>query len=648
MRLISTVFFLVLISALTTLHASPGLNGPSDTAHFYTRHSYDVLKYKLEVNLYQCFRTPFPKTFTAREVVTFRVDSALTSIKLNANTASLAIDSVRMAGISFTHQTNILEIQLDRKYEHGETVDVEIFYKHKSTNDNGFFVSGGFVFTDSPPEGARKWMPCWDRPSDKAKWELIARVPLNVRLGSTGVLSDSTIAADTISYHWMTDLPVSTYLITFTSCVNFQVQTRYWHKLSHPDDSIPIRLYYKSGENLSVANNSIIPITDFFSSKFGDYPFEKIGFATLNGSFPWGGMENQSMVNLQPGGYSDADLIAHEHSHQWFGDLITCGTWADIWLNEGFATYCQNLWVEHSAGYDAYKNSMNTLANYYLAHNPGWPLYHPSWAINTPTGNTLYNTAITYDKGACVLFQLRYVIGDSLFFKVMHDYATDTSLIFRNAFTEDFVAKSSKSSGQDLTWFFKDWVYNPNHPVYQNTFDTDSLGESSWRVSFIVNQTQANPPFFRMPLQVKISFNDATDTIIRVMNDENHQVFAFEFSRKPVNLVFDPFRNILLKQAATIYSIKPGPAQNVFRLKQNEPNPCSGSTQISYEVAVENNVTISVLDSSGKMVDCPVNRVHIPGKYRFDWDDHGLPAGIYMIRMEAGNFAETRKMVIFK
>jgi aminopeptidase N len=386
-------------------------------------------------------------------------------------------------------------------------------------------------------------------------------------------------------------------------------------------------------------------MTNFYAEKFGDYPFEKIGFATLNGSFPWGGMENQSMVNLMPGGYSNEDLIAHEHSHQWFGDLITCGTWADIWLNEGFGTYCQNLWLEHESGQEAYRTNMNSTASNYLSHNTGWPLYHPEWAIHTPTGNTLYNQAVTYDKGACVLFQLRYVLGDSLFFKVMHDYATDTSLMYKNAFTHDFVEIAGKSSGQNLEWFFKEWVYSPNHPIYQNTYDFDSISDGSWRVSLIINQTQANPEFFRMPVQVMVSFNDGTDTIIQIMNDVNHQEFAFEFSKHPVNLVFDPFRNILLKQSVTIYGMKDQPGQQLFKLNQNQPNPFKESTLISYEVAQAGKVLISILDSSGKIVSCPVDQLHKPGKYRFDWENHGLSPGIYILKMEAGNFTETRKMV---
>jgi aminopeptidase N len=648
MKVFNLLLFWQLLFAATTLGMQAPLKPPADTARFYMKHSFDVLKYNMKVGLYQCYQNPYPGSFTAQEIVTLKVDSALNAISLNALNSSMEIDSVKMAGSSFIHEHDTLRIMLDRTYQPGEILDVQVFYRHRNVKDNGFYAAYGVVYTDSPPEGARKWLPCWDRPSDKARWELVAKVPLNVRLGSAGLLADSVISGDTIAYHWITDIPVSTYLITFTSKLNFLIHRKYFHRVTNNADSIPVLIYYKAGENIALVDSSIIPVTNFFAEKFGDYPFEKIGFATLNSTFAWGGMENQTMVNLRPNGYTDVNLIAHEHSHQWFGDLITCGTWADIWLNEGFATYCQNLWVEHSLGYESYKNSLGLLANYYLNSNPGWPLYHPEWAIQTPSGNFLYNEAISYNKGACVLHQLRYVLGDSLFFSVLHAYATDTSLMYGNAVTSDFVEKVNQVAGTDMNWFFDEWVYAANHPVYQNTYSTDSMPAGTWELRVIISQTQSNAHFFKMPLQLMINFSDATDTLVTVMNDENSQTFSFLFSKKPVNLVFDPFRNILLKQATTIYGIKSVKGRTGFRLNQNEPNPFSQSTMVSYEVPDHENVKISVLDTSGKVYSCPVNRQHEPGSYRFEMGSAGLSPGMYLLKMEAGDFQGIKKMIVIR
>lgn len=620
----------------------------SDTAHFYMKHNFDVLKYILDIDLYNCYLAPYPRSFNASLIVSLRVDTALSFICLNAINSSIEIDSVRLSGISFTHLNDTVKIMLDRWYQPGEILSVNIFFRHKDIVDHALYTGNGYVFTDTPPEGARKWFPCWDRPSDKAKWELTAKVPATARLGSTGYLADSVLSGDTIRYHWVSDHPVATYLITISSKINWLIHTGYWHKLANPGDSIPIRLYYKSGETLNIINNTLNPVTDFFAQKFGEYPFEKIGFATLNNTFPWGGMENQTLVNLRPGGFNDPNLIAHEHSHQWFGDLITCGTWADVWLNEGFATYCQNLWLENSEGYDAYKLSMDIVANYYLGTNPGWSLYHPQWAIHTPSGNELYNQAITYNKGACVLHQLRYVLGDSLFFSALRAYVTDTAFMFNNAITEEFVQKINEVTGQNLNWFFDTWVYGPNHPVYENTFEIIPLGSNSWKIKLVVNQVQTNAGFFKMPVQIGVSFTDNSDTLFQVMNNSNHQNYEFLFGKEPQNIDFDPLRNILLKQSTTIVGVKNSGELSGYKLLQNKPNPFRGSTSGAFEIPRQETVTISVTDVNGKTILVPIHGLYSPGLYRFDFQHVSLSPGIYFLKMQAGTFQETKKMVAFQ
>jgi len=644
MRIIILLFGALFLGISSSSYCFPVVKNTSDTAHFYMQHSYNVLKYSLDINIFTCYTSPYPKSFKGVEVITIKVDSTLSEIKLNAVNSSLIIDSVRLNGSSFNHLNDTLTIQLNKTYFPGEIADIKIYYQHKNVGDNAFYVSGGYVFTDCPPEGARKWFPCWDRPSDKALWDFHVKVPLSVKLGSNGTLADSTINADTLIYHWVSEYPLSTYLITLSSKNNFLIHKGFWHKLSNPDDSIPIVLYYKSGENLSTINGILTPLTDFYSEKFGDYALEKIGFATLNSSFPWGGMENQTMVNLMPGGYSNASLIAHEHSHQWFGDLITCGTWADIWLNEGFGTYCTNLWVEHENGYDAYKNKMNILANYYLNNNPGWPLYNPSWAIHTPPGSQLYNEAMSYNKGACVLHQLRYVLGDSTFFLVLNNYATDTNFMYKNAITEDLLAKTNLVSGQDMQWFFDEWVYSPNHPIYENTVGFVDLG-GNWKVNVNINQIQTNTVIFKMPIQLSIEFIDGTDTLIQVINDSNPQYFEFTFTKQPTSLIFDPYRNILLKQATTIVGITDSEPLFPDNCLQVFPNPFSDQTRITYQVNSPGNDKISIIDSSGKAIKKLIDKKHERGKFQFTLPGDLYSKGIYSILFENVNYQENKTVI---
>ena len=290
-------------------------------------HTYDVLNYKLDLDIYHCFVTPFPKDFVASNIIYLRIDTALNIIKLNAVETSLQIDSVSMAGVGFTH-------------------------------DNAFYVSGGFVFTDCEPQGARKWFPCWDQPSDKATVDITTKVPSNVLVGSNGRLADSDQVADTIWYRWISRDPVPTYITVLTARANYKLDIVYWPRPSTPEDPMPVRFYYNPGENPDYIKSIINPMISLYSDIYGEHPFEKDGFATLNNAFQWGGMENQTLTSLCQNCWSEG-LVSHELAHQWFGDMITCGTWSDLWLNEGFATYLETIWIESLYGYDAYKSEVD-------------------------------------------------------------------------------------------------------------------------------------------------------------------------------------------------------------------------------------------------------------------------------------------------
>jgi aminopeptidase N len=544
------VSFLIFEVSVAQTTMAGSFAGQVDTAHYYMKHSYDVLKYRLNIDLYHCYQSPFSSRFSATEVITFKADSVLNLIRLNAVNTSLHIDSVGLAAISFLHANDTLTILLDHKYQPGSLVRVQIFYKHQNVRDHAVYSGGGFLFTDNPPEGARKWFPCWDRPSDKALLDLTAKVPLNVKLGSNGDLADSIIKADSLYYHWVSRDPMSTYLMTISSKVNYSLEITYYHKPSHPKDSIPVRFYFQPPENPDSLKPVIKSMADFYSGLFGDYPFEKIGFATLDSSFSWGGMENQTMINLAANGWQE-ELIAHEFSHQWFGDLITCGTWADIWLNESFATYCESLWLEHSKGDLAYNRYLEVKAITYIFNDPGFPVWNPCWAIQTPGTNLLYNTPVEYDKGACVLHQLRYVVGDSVFFQILKAYALDTNFRFKTAVTLDFIDKSNEISGTNLDWFFDEWLMHPHHPVYSNSFEIKNTGDGKWNLHLVISQKQENTCFFKMPVQLQVVFSDSTSAMLKVMNDVNPQMFDFVFDKHPVNLIFDPLWNILLKESST-------------------------------------------------------------------------------------------------
>lgn len=632
---------------------NPILSGNSPNS---PRHSFDVINYKLDLNIRSCFISPYPKFFTGSVIVKFKIDSVLNFINLNAVNTSITVNSVGMSGVSFTHSSNILTITLDRIYNPGEVTEVLINYQHNNVSDNAFYASGGGVFTDCEPEGARKWFPCWDKPSDKATTDMTVRVPSSVRIGSNGRLNDSTITGDTIIYHWISKDQVATYLTVLTGKVNYYINRGSWPKISNPLDSVPVRLYYNSGENTTNIKSIITNMTTYFSQRFGEYPFEKIGFTTAPAQgFTWGGMENQTLITLCAGCWSE-NLVSHEYAHQWFGDMITCATWADIWLNEGFATYSEALWYEKTGGYTSYKNDINSNASSYLNQNPGWPMYNPQWAIVTPSTSELFNFAITYAKGACVLHMLRYVLQDTaVFFEVIRSYANDTAEFkYKSATTDDFTAKISSAAGQDLTWFIEQWVKQPNHPVYQNMYQFTDMGSGNWKAAFLAKQTQTNTPFHKMPIVLKITFNTGPDTLIRVMNDYNSQLYLFMFNRQPSTLTFDPNNDIVLKQGSTspgIVNIS-DPLLSVsdnYTLNQNYPNPFNPTTTLDFSIPMSGKVNLTIYNQLGEKIETLLDEYLTAGNHKVEFKaGDNIPSGVYFYTLISGNFVKSKKFTLLK
>jgi aminopeptidase N len=552
-----------------------------------------------------------------------------------------------MSGISYTHTNNILNITLNRTYNPGEMTQVMIFYHHLDVFDTAFYTGNGIVFTDCEPEGARKWFPCWDKPSDKALSEITAKVPAGVLFGSNGSLQDSTVYGDSLYYHWVNHDSIATYLMVMTSNTDYKLDIVYWPMLTDSAKLIPMRFYYNTGESPAPMENIICDMTTYYSTLFGVHPFEKNGFATLNSEFPWGGMENQTLTSLCADCWQPS-LISHEFAHQWFGDMISPGTWADIFLNEAFATYCEAIWDEHTTGYTQYKSDINYDAGSYLANNPGWAIYNPVWATNIPDVNTLFNVAVTYDKGACVLHMFRYAVGDSMFFASIKAYATDTvNFKYRNAVIPDFITKMNQASGQNLNWFFDEWLMQPNHPVYSNNYYFINNNNGTWTVNFTANQIQTTAGFFQMPLVLQVKFTDGSDTMVKVMNNVNNQLFSFTVAKQPLNLTFDPNDDIVLKQASTINVVNDYyDVDNNINLHQNTPNPFADKTQIAFDLPTALPIKIVVYDVYGRTVCELLDNAMSKGSHKVEFNTNGIRKGMYYYSLESGHSKIVKKMMV--
>jgi hypothetical protein len=362
--------------------------------------------------------------------------------------------------------------------------------------------------------------------------------------------------------------------------------------------------------------------------------------------FGWGGgMEHQTMtsiVSFQEG------LVAHELAHQWFGDMITMRSWPHIWLNEGFATYSVALYNERKSGASGYWSVMNNEIT--RAKRAVGSVY----VRDTLNIGRLFSGDLVYGKGAVVLHMLRHVMGDSLFFRALRDYATDHRFVFGAASTEDFRATcESVLGGKSLDYFFSQWIYGEGYPAYRYEWGSASIG-SAYRVRVSLSQTTAgsNPAFFAMPVDLLFRM-DGMDSTVTVLNDRQGQVFTFTMPRLPSTVQVDPNNWILKESSGTVVSIdRIVDVPRSFRLRQNYPNPFNPSTTIAFELPEPTSLRLEIFDQLGRSV-----RVLLDNQ-RFDAGLHTLPftavtdagdplpSGVYYARMIAAGFpVETTRMV---
>jgi aminopeptidase N len=373
---------------------------------------------------------------------------------------------------------------------------------------------------------------------------------------------------------------------------------------------------------------------ELFSGKYSLYPFirEKYGHAQFN----WGGgMEHQTISSM---GSFYPSIIAHEMAHQWFGDKVTCRNFNNIWLNEGFATYSESVWLENYEGRESYNNSIKSrMAG---ARNAVGSLY----VLNTENVNEIFNGNRTYSKGAIVLHMLRGVVGDSTFYDILRSYANDTALAYSTAVTEDFQRISEYVSGKNLNYFFQQWIYGENYPVYNISWSKSHRNDGLYDVTLNVTQKQnTNPAFFTMPVDIKISTSNKGDTTFTVLNNAQVQSFIFIVNGNPSLLTFDPENKILKDKKGD------DPTESIdFRLLQNYPNPFNPTTKIMYMIKEYSEVNLRVYDLLGREIAKLVSDKQRPGTYDITFVANNIASGVYVYKLDAGGLSESRKMVYIR
>lgn len=463
------------------------------------------------------------------------------------------------------------------------------------------------LWTLSEPYGAKDWWPCKQDLNDKIdSVDLYITTPMAYRAAANGLLTEADTLGNAITWHWRHRYPIATYLIG-VAVTDYAVDEQY-APLS--TDSL-LMLTYAYPEHFSTAVNaatSLLPVITLYDSLFGPYPFaaEKYGHA----QFGWGGgMEHQTMSFM---GTFNKDIMCHELAHQWFGDKVTCHSWADLWLNEGFATYLSGLYYEYLN--PVYWKFWKESKRLNIISQPGGSVY----VTDTLDQDRLFSSRLTYNKASMVVHMLRWVCGDSAFYAGLRNYLDDPGLAYGTATTADLQGHLEAGSGLDLSGFFADWYYGEGYPSYTTVWGQDADGT----VTVDLSQATSHPSvdFFEMP--VPLLFRGAgVDSTVVLDNTANDQVFSFHLPFPVDTVLFDP--EIWLISGQNL--VTQVPAREAAPTLAIHPNP--SSTRIFWQAPhLGRMVRVSVLDAGGR-------RVLKPGTRATSVDISRLPSGPYVLEL---------------
>jgi aminopeptidase N len=409
-----------------------------------------------------------------------------------------------------------------------------------------------YVSTLSEPTWGPVWWPCKDFPDDKVTMNMRLRVPTGMKGISNGLLKDTVQNGDgTTTFNWGTYYPISTYLVSLAVGTYVFWQDSYTSVDGTKTMPVVYYAFPKDSSKARVDWRSTPEMIKLYSEIFGEYPFidEKYG----NAEFGWtsGAMEHQTITSygylLITGDNRYEYVNAHELSHHWFGDAVTLKDWKNIWLNEGFASYCEALWMEHKGGKSAY-----------IEHMKGFDYGYFSGTVYAPKGfiDNMAIYATIYQKGAWVLHMLRGVMGDENFFKAMREYYETYK--YSNAETTDFIAIAEKYYGSALDWFFDEWVYTgTGRPKYEYSWKFEDfqgqIGTGKYTVRLHLKQVQKDDlDVYKMPIKITI-VTEGGDREFTVFNDKREQSILLTTDSKPKEVIVDKDSWILKKAAKGTY-----------------------------------------------------------------------------------------------
>lgn len=541
-------------------------------------HDYDVLHYKIKLTFDYA-----NKTFKGMNTISLKaLRDGFDQCRLDAETFTVTGVTQDNKTLAFKQVPHEVIVYFKPGYRFEEKITFTIHYEANNVkaDPTRFGMSErypiGLTFVEktsknprliqalSFPTGARHWFPCYDHPNDKATQEIIATVGNDFKVLANGELVSISQGKDvgTNTYHWFQKQPHPTYLSMLVAGPYRIVED------SLGDLKINYWVYQKDLKHARRSFGKTPGMIEFFNKEFGyEYPWAKYDQITIPGI--GGGAECTSATLIGQGTIHDEKaekdypshwLVAHETAHQWWGDLVTCRDWGHTWINESFGTYYDYVYTKHDLGEE--EGAINLLGkkNKYLAEARNRyirPIVYHRW--NVPADNF---DSHTYPKGAAVIHMMRRLLGEKPFKKTislfLHKHA------FEPADTHDFLTAVKEATGQNIDWFFQQWLFKPGHPVFKVSAAWEPLNK---RIRVTVAQTQDTSkgiPVFKTPVVFKI-VTPAGSQLQEVWLRKKEEVFHFPCTQKPAMVRFDE-GNYLLKE----WTYPKSPEELLFQLKHDD------------------------------------------------------------------------------
>lgn len=591
--------------------------------------NFDVKYYKCEWSIDPSVRY-ISGTITSYFIITISTDTISYDLM-----DDLVVDSIKQKNIllSFEHSNNKVTINFSTQKSAGTFDSVTIFYQGIPANTGfGSFITTSHsgtpvMWTLSEPYGSRDWWPCKNGLDDKAdSIDVFITTPASYTAASNGLRQSISINGTDKITHWKHRYPIATYLI----CMAVTNYEEFTTSVQIGDVNLLMQTFcYPEYLSAFQTNTPLVLATmQYYSAVFGDYPFIKEKYGHVQ--FGWGGgQEHQTSTFIV---LPNENLMSHELAHQWFGDKITCKSWQDIWLNEGFATHLASMDFEKKYPLTVTGTRKNEIAN--ITSKPGGSV----WVDDTTNVNRIFDGRLSYRKGSHLLYMLRWKLGDSIFFKGIKKYFNDSTISFGFAKTDDLKRNLESVSGTDITKFFDEWFYGQGYPSYN--VEWQQLGDDHVKIK--MNQTTSDPSVSFFELPVALQFKNATQqkTII-VDNKSNGETFFKEIGFIADTVIIDPEYWLITKNNISQKVIDNITGQNIVQIF---PSPFKNMVNVYLRNFNLSKADLKFFDAGGKLIY--KKSIASPGSSFTEINSQQFAKGIYILKIEAGNSFKFAKKIL--